>query len=115
MLNTTSPNKSLPYRLFRHYYDIVMLDNKNLTHEAMQDIELLEDVRKNKSIYFPAKWANYDEAVIGSLRLYPNEVFIDQLEADHAKMADMFFGNAPNFDETLEHIKRLENIINNTE
>ncbi|QDP73476.1 nucleotidyl transferase AbiEii/AbiGii toxin family protein [Legionella israelensis] len=110
-----SPKKPLPRRLFRHYYDIVMLDKKNITQEAMQDITLLEDVRRNKSIYFPAKWANYDEAVIGSLRLYPNEAFMDQLKADHTKMVDMFFGNAPDFDETLEHIKRIEKIVNNTE
>lgn len=107
-----SPNKQLPYRLFRHYYDIVMLDHNNLTQEALQDIELLEDVKRNKSIYFPAKWANYDEAVIGSLCLYPNKLFINQLKADHGKMLDMFFGSAPDFDETLEHIKRIEKIIN---
>ena len=92
-----------------------MLDKGNLTQEALQNIALLEDVRKNTSIYFNAKWANYEEAKIGTLRLYPNEVSIDQLKADHAKMVDMFFGNVPDFDETLEHIKRIEKIINNTE
>lgn len=76
---------------------------------------MLEDVRNNKSIYFPAKWANYDEAVIGSLRLYPNKLFMEQLKADHSKMVDMFFGTAPDFDETLEHIKRIEKIVNKTE
>ena len=40
---------------------------------------------------------------------------MDQLKADHAKMVDMFFGNAPDFTETLEHIKRIEKIVNNTE
>ncbi|HAT6958059.1 TPA: nucleotidyl transferase AbiEii/AbiGii toxin family protein [Legionella pneumophila] len=109
-----SPDKLLPYRLFRHYYDIVMLDHKNITQKALQDIALLEDVKKNKSIYFPAKWANYDKAVIGSLRLYPNDQFIEQLKADHSKMVDMFFGKAPDFDETLENIKRIERIINET-
>lgn len=44
--------KGLPRRLFRHYYDIVMLDQNNLTQEALQDIQLLTDVVRNKAIYF---------------------------------------------------------------
>lgn len=106
------PEKKLQHRIFRHYYDIVMLDQRNLTQEAMQDIKLLEDVVKNKSIYFPAKWANYDEAAIGTLHLYPNDVFIDQLKQDHSKMVDMFFGDAPDFNEIMENIKRIEKIVN---
>lgn len=105
-------DKNLPQRLFRHYYDIVMLDQKNITQEAMQDIRLLEDVVKNKSIYFPSKWANYNEAKIGTLRLYPNEEFIDQLKQDYKKMDDMFFGNPPDFNETLDKIIRIEKTIN---
>lgn len=106
------PKKPLPGRMFRHYYDIVMLDKNNLTKEALQDRALLSDVVKNKVVYFPSKWANYDEAKIGSLRLYPNEVFIEPLKEDSKKMAEMFFGDAPDFDATLNEIKRLEKVIN---
>ena len=109
-----APETSAPSRLFRHYYDVVMLDNNHLTQEALQDIQLLEDVVKNKSIYFPAKWANYEEAAIGTLRLYPNKAFISQLKQDHSKMLDMFFGDVPNFEETMENIKRIEQVINST-
>lgn len=106
------PKKPLPSRLFRHYYDIVMLDRNNLTRDALQDTALLNDVVHNKIIYFPSNWANYDEAKIGSLRLYPNEVFMEQLKQDHKKMSEMFFGDAPDFDETMKKIKRIEGIIN---
>jgi hypothetical protein len=78
----------------------------------MQDINLLADVVKNKSIYFPTKRANYEEAIIGTLRLYPNEEFISQLKQDHSKMIDMFFGDAPNFENIMENIKRIEQVIN---
>lgn len=106
------PKKPLPSRMFRHYYDIVMLDKNNLTQEALRDRALLNDVVKNKVIYFPSKWANYDEAKIGSLHLYPNEVFIEPLKHDSERMVEMFFGEAPDFDNTLNEIKRIENIIN---
>lgn len=49
---------------------------------------------------------------IGSLRLYPNEVFIEPLKHDSEKMAEMFFGDVPDFDSTLNEIKRLEKVIN---
>lgn len=89
-----------------------MLDQKNITKNALNDIALLNDVVKNKVIYFPSKWANYDNAKIGSMRLYPNEAFIESLRQDSQRMTDMFFGEAPNFDKTLSEIKRIESIIN---
>ncbi|MDR3491735.1 MAG: nucleotidyl transferase AbiEii/AbiGii toxin family protein [Gammaproteobacteria bacterium] len=104
--------KPLPSRLFRHYYDIAMLDKNNLTHDAMQDTALLSDVVRNKAIYFPSKWANYDEANIGTLRIYPNEAFIEQLKQDHRNMSEMFFGNAPDFNDTLSAIQNIERVIN---
>jgi predicted nucleotidyltransferase component of viral defense system len=107
-----SIENAMPRRLFRHYYDIVMLDRNNITQDALQDIKLLEDVVRNKSIYFPTKRANYEEAVIGTLRLYPNEAFIGQLKQDHSKMVDMFFGEIPDFDEVMKDIKQIENLIN---
>lgn len=107
-----NPQKPLPNRLFRHYYDIVMLDQNNLTINALQNLELLDDVVKNKSIYFPSKWANYDNAKIGTLHLYPSEAFIVPLKQDYRKMTDMFFADPPDFEETLGKIKRIEDLIN---
>jgi hypothetical protein len=107
------PKKPLPGRLFRHYYDIVMLDKSNLTHAALQEPTLLNDVVRNKVIYFPSKWANYDEANIGTLKIYPKEVFIEQLKQDHRNMTEMFFGAAPDFNDTLSAIQNIERLINN--
>lgn len=105
-------NKPIKPRMFRHYYDIVMLDQNGLTADARQDLGLLSDVVKNKSIYFPDKKAKYDEAKIGTLRLCPNESFIEQLRQDHEKMATMFIGDVPNFDKTMQKIKDIEESIN---
>lgn len=105
--------KTVPGRLFRHYYDIMMLDKNHITHDLLQNIELLNDVVQNKTIYFPSKWANYDEAKIGTLRLYPNQAFIEQLKQDHKNMKEMFFGTPPDFNETLLAIQNIERMINN--
>jgi hypothetical protein len=43
------PSKKIKPRLFRHYYDIVMLDQNGLTKDAAEDTGLLADVVKNKS------------------------------------------------------------------
>jgi hypothetical protein len=105
-------NKPIKPRMFRHYYDIVMLDQSGLTNEATQDTKLLEDVVTNKSTYFPDKKAKYDEAIIGSLKLSPNEAFLEQLRQDHKDMAVMFFGDGPDFDKTMRKIKEIEATIN---
>lgn len=107
-----APQKSLPGRMFRHYYDIVMLDKHHFTQKALQDIALLNDVVKNKMTYFPSKWANYDTAKIGSLHLYPNVAFLEPLKQDYKKMTEMFFGDTPDFDYILSETQRIEGIIN---
>lgn len=106
------PQKPLTARMFRHYYDIVMLHQKNITQDALNDTGLLDDVVKNKTIYFPSKWANYEEAKIGSLRIFPNDAFIAPLKQDAQKMADMFFGDAPDFEKILTEVKKIETVIN---
>jgi hypothetical protein len=105
-------SKPIKPRMFRHYYDLVMLDKNGLTNEAIQDIKLLEDVVKNKSTYFPNKKAKYEEAKIGTLKIYPNETIVDRLRQDHEQMKEMYFGEAPNFDEIMAKIKRVEDDIN---
>lgn len=105
-------NKPIKPRMFRHYYDLVMLDQNELTSEAIKDTKLLEDVIKNKSIYFPDKKAKYDEAKIGMLKLYPNEEVIEQLRKDYSDMKIMYFSDALDFDEIIQKIKSLENKIN---
>lgn len=37
---------------------------------------------------------------------------MEPLKQDSEKMAEMFFGDAPDFDKTLNEIKRTEKVIN---
>lgn len=106
------PQKPLPSRLFRHYYDIVMMDHGNITLDALQDTALLNDVVRNKVNYFPSKWASYETANLGNLRLYPNKIFFESLRDDSQQMGEMFFGDRPDFDYIMSEIRRIEEVIN---
>ncbi len=92
-----------------------MLDKHEITIQALDDSQLLNTVLINKKTYFYSPSANYETAKIGTIRLLPNKVFIDVLKQDCEKMSDMFFGEAPNFDDVLANIERIENTINSKE
>lgn len=99
-------------RMFRHYYDVGMLNEHGITSKALDDTSLLKTVVTNKIAYFYTSWANYETANIGTIRLLPNEIFVETLRQDCNKMSEMFFGEAPNFYEVMAEIAALEKTIN---
>ena len=105
-------DKPFQNRIFRHYYDIVMLDNQGITNEALEDPELLNTVLMNKKTFFSSPSAKYETANIGTMRLLPNTAFIEVLKLDCEKMSDMFFGEPPNFDEIMSKVEKIESTIN---
>ncbi len=105
-------DKPLKNRIFRHYYDIVMLDENGVTVDALNDLALLEAVVLNKTTYFASSSANYESANIGTLKLMPNPAFFENLRRDSREMSSMFFGEAPNFDDILNRVQAIETLIN---
>lgn len=106
------PDKPSLSRMFRHYYDIVMLDRHGITSRALDDLQLLNTVLMNKKTYFFSPSANYETAKIGTIRLLPKDAFIEVLRQDCEKMSEMFFGETPDFDDIMAHIEKLEKVIN---
>lgn len=107
-----SPDKKLPLRYSRHYYDLFQLSRTPIFKAALGQIGLLEDVAKFKMKFFRSGWANYEAAKPGSLRLRPpkhNEV---KLRQDYVDMQSMLFGPAPTFDEILDGLEAIEKEIN---
>ena len=49
------------------------------------------------------------------MRLLPNNAFIEVLRQDCNKMSEMFFGDAPNFDDIMSKVESLERSINSKE
>jgi len=104
--------KRLPGRYSRHYYDVAMMAAGQVKTEALADIDLLAQVVSHKEAFYPAGWARYDLARRGSLRVSPAESRIPALRRDYRDMADMIFGEPPNFDFLLEMLATLEAELN---
>lgn len=109
------PNKPLRNRMFRHYYDIVMLHKNAITDEALKNLDLLELVILNKTTYFSSSRANYETARVGSIHLTPPKDSLEELRKDCLKMNEMFFGEPPDFNDVLQQVEEIEKIINSSQ
>lgn len=102
----------LPSRQSRHYYDLYCIAKSNYRDAILQDRSLLERVVEHKQVFFRSKWASYDTATKGDLRLCPKESRLDTLRADFEDMRQMFFETPPEFSNVLYELKLLEQLIN---
>jgi len=106
------PEKPLPDRYSRHYYDVAMMAQGQIRTEALSDLDLLAQVVRHKETFYPSGWAHYDLARPGSLRLVPREERLAALERDYRNMGVMIFGEPPPFGEITEVLAALEQEIN---
>lgn len=107
-----APEKSVPARYSRHYYDVAQLVRGPIPAEALGDMALLADVVRHKQTFYPAAWAQYELARAGSLRLLPPASRIAALERDYRNMRVMIFGEPPQFAGIMEALATLEKGIN---
>ena len=101
----------IPTRYSRHYYDLYCIVQKNLHITAISNMKLLYKVAEFKERFYPRRWAKYDLAKEGKIKLFPAEHNINELKRDYEKMRAMIYGNYPRFEEILDCIKSLEDII----
>ena len=106
------PDKALPGRYSRHYYDVAMLAQGPIRAGALADKDLLAQVVRHKETFYPSAWARYDLARPGSFHVMPAENRIASLELDYRDMAVMIFGEPPAFDWITETLTALEHEIN---
>ncbi|MBR4232043.1 MAG: nucleotidyl transferase AbiEii/AbiGii toxin family protein [Oscillospiraceae bacterium] len=105
-------SSKVPERYSRHYYDLYCMAHKGVLEKALEQKDLLTQVAEFKRTFYPRKWAQYEHAKIGTLKLVPAAHSMDQLRSDYAKMQSMIYGNRPSFDEMMQFIKELEVRIN---
>jgi len=103
-----------PDRLFRHWYDLVMLSLAPIGVEAMANRTLLRDVVEHKKMFYDASYAHYDDCLNGAFRLIPNKNQIRELERDYKEMikAGMFENDPPKFSEIMAMLQECEGRIN---
>jgi len=104
--------KSIAERLSRHYYDVFRLCQGPIGERALADTGLLASVVRHKTLFFHSGWANYDSAVPGSIRILPPDYRIAELRRDYASMAEMIFGEPPEFDTVFSDLESLERRLN---
>lgn len=62
--------------------------------------------------FYPRKWAHYELAVPGTLKLLPPEYRMEDLQKDYDSMKNMMFGEYPDFQTLMKFIGDLEKEIN---
>lgn len=105
-------NSDMPKRYSRHYYDLYCIANSENKQMAYNNLDLLKKVVEFKMKFYPRKWAKYEEAVPGTIKLLPPSYRLSDLEKDYISMSEMMFGEYPSFEELMEFIKHLEKEIN---
>jgi hypothetical protein len=101
-----------PERYSRHYYDLYKLAASDLGRYAARDFGMLADVVAFKQRFYPARWASYETAVPGTLRLLPREDQMAELRRDYAAMGVMIFGETVAFSEIVRGLQELERAVN---
>lgn len=102
----------MPIRYSRHYYDLAMMTKSDVKEQALQDIDLLDEVVEFKKRFYPSAWADYDNAKVGSLKLLPPHYRYDELKKDYNNMQNMIFDKNLAFEEIIDILEKLEKEIN---
>jgi len=105
-------DKKIPLRHSRHYYDLAQMAKSSVKEEALNDLELLEDVVEFKQKFYMSAWAKYEEAKVGTFKILPPPFRYKELQADYDSMRSMIFDKYLEFDEIITILKKLEIDIN---
>lgn len=103
--------KNLPHRYARHLYDVYCLGNSDIKKTAFERKELLEKDVAFKQKFYYAKSAHYETATLKTISLIPTEAILQSLKNDYAAMSNMFYGEAPGFEDILTYLEKLEKDI----
>ncbi len=101
-----------PDRYARHYYDITRLLSHPESNRYTTDRELAIRVAHWKSQFFARRWAHYETARHGTLKLLPQAARIKDLERDYAAMQPFFLSQPPSFQDIVGALKAGEEKIN---
>lgn len=99
-------------RLSRHYYDLWCLITKGIGAQATADMPLFKREATNRQHFFRRSWMDYSTLARGSLRLVPSAEQLPDWRRDYAAMNEMFFGEAPTFDEIMKAVGEFERHFN---
>ena len=100
--------KPLPARYARHLYDVYNMGNSWVKERAFDRKELLEKDVAFKQKFYYAKGAHYETATLGSIMILPGESIHKALAEDYQAMRNMIYGAAPDFEDILAFLEKLQ-------
>ena len=106
-------DKKTPSRYSRHYYDVYMIYKSEYFPLIIKDVKLFEEVKTFKSKYYRTSWSNIESSSLGTIRLIPSEDRLKEIKDDYNQMKDMIFENRPTFEEIINGLYELEEVIKN--
>jgi hypothetical protein len=112
ILHALHHNGKLRESMSRHYHDVLMLDQAGVTEQALERLDLLDSVVRNKRLMFPDNSASYDSARLGTLRLSPSDNAGEQLRQDYEAMSEMFMREPITFEQLLKQLVAVEGRLN---
>ncbi len=105
-------NLTMPARYSRHYYDLYRMALTSVKDEALSQPELLQKVAEFKMKFYPRRWAQYEQAKPGTIKLIPPAHSEKTLRDDYSSMKAMIYGLYPSYEEIMETLQALENEMN---
>ena len=79
---------------------------------ALSNIDLLDAVRNHNLIAFRQAWKRFEEAIPGSVRLFPQPALRAVIKRDYEAMQGMILGDVPDFGWVMEQLQRAEAAVN---
>lgn len=101
-------------RLSRHWFDLMRLYQHQRGLGAIKNFELLKDVVALKSVFYNAKYANYDKCMSGEFVLVPDAQGLTQLKNDYEKMvnANYMSDSSITFEQIIHEVQAIQDQIN---
>jgi hypothetical protein len=97
----------------RHYYDLYRLIEAGVANDAIADDVLFASVASHRQVFFRQNWVDYSTLIRGQLRLVPADDQLEDWRADYNNMQqEMFFGEAPDFDVIMKHVREFQDAFN---
>jgi hypothetical protein len=91
----------------------MMARNTKLKESAFSDVRLLYQVTSFKYYFYRAGWADYPNAVPGTMHIIPSGDILKDLEIDYNKMRkEMLPADAPSLTVIIGELQQLEKEIN---
>lgn len=100
-------------RLSRHWYDLVKLYEEGIGKDAIENIDLLVDVVRHKSIFFNASYAHYEDCLNNQFKLIPQD--LTALRRDYSEMSNagmVYDSDKFSFEYIIQKVKEISDRIN---